>query len=190
MATPLRSRFSTIAGAVALACAMGLSASDANALALGRLSVLSGLGEPLRAEIDIPEINAAEAESLRAAIASPEAYKAAGLEYNPALNGLRLALQKRPDGRTVLRITGDRPVNEPFLDLVLDANWAAGRTVRDYTLLLDPPTREAAPAGDDESLDADFNLEDDDLDDFNMDLGDDLGIDLDDEDSEPKTDGE
>ena len=118
---------------------MGLSASDANALALGRLSVLSGLGEPLRAEIDIPEINAAEAESLRAAIASPEAYKAAGLEYNPALNGLRLALQKRPDGRTVLRITGDRPVNEPFLDLLLDANWAAGRTVLDYTLLLDPP---------------------------------------------------
>ena len=43
MATPLRSRFSTIAGAVALACAMGLSASDANALALGRLSVLSGV---------------------------------------------------------------------------------------------------------------------------------------------------
>ena len=146
MATPLRSRFSTIAGAVALACAMGLSASDANALALGRLSVLSGLGEPLRAEIDIPEINAAEAESLRAAIASPEAYKAAGLEYNPALNGLHLALQKRPDGRTVLRITGDRPVNEPFLDLVLDANWAAGRTVRDYTLLLDPPVTRAPAA--------------------------------------------
>ena len=71
MATPLRSRFSTIAGAVALACAMGLSASGANALALGRLSVQSGLGEPLRAEIDIPEINAAEAESLRAGSASP-----------------------------------------------------------------------------------------------------------------------
>lgn len=146
MATPLRSRFSTIAGAVALACAMGLSASDANALALGRLSVQSALGEPLRAEIDIPEINAAEADSLRAAIASPEAYKAAGLDYNPALNGLRLALQKRPDGRTVLRITGDRPVNEPFLDLVLDANWAAGRTVRDYTLLLDPPVTRAPAA--------------------------------------------
>ena len=146
MATPHRPGFSTIASAVALACAMGLAASDANALALGRLSVQSGLGEPLRAEIDIPEINAAEADSLRATIASPEAYKASGLEYNPALNGLRLSLQKRPDGRSFLRITGDRPVNDPFLDLVLDANWAAGRTVRDYTLLLDPPVTRAPAA--------------------------------------------
>ncbi|HNW85713.1 MAG TPA: DNA-directed RNA polymerase subunit beta [Candidatus Limiplasma sp.] len=43
---------------------------------------------------------------------------------------------------------------------------------------------------DDEALDVDFNLEDDDLDDFNMDLGDDLGIDLDSDAGEPKNDDE
>ena len=37
-----------------------------------------------------------------------------------------------------------------------------------------------------EPLEMDFSLEDDDLDDFNMDLGDDLGIDLDDEESAPQ----
>ena len=146
MSTPYRPRFSTLASAAALVGILGLWSADASALALGRLAVLSGLGEPLRAEIEIPSINAAEADSLRAAIASPEAYKAAGLEYNPALAGLRVALQQRPDGRTFLRVTGDRPVNEPFLDLVLDANWATGRTVRDYTLLLDPPATRRAPA--------------------------------------------
>ena len=146
MSTPSRPRISTLASAAALVGILGLWSADASALALGRLAVLSGLGEPLRAEIEIPSINAAEADSLRAAIASPEAYKAAGLDYNPALAGLRVALQQRPDGRTFLRITGDRPVNEPFLDLVLDANWASGRTVRDYTLLLDPPAARRAPA--------------------------------------------
>ena len=132
--------------AALLALSMGLGAQDAAALALGRLSVQSGLGEPLRAEIDIPEINAAEADSLRATLASPDAYRASGLEYHPALNGVRMSLQKRPDGRSYLRVTSDRPVNDPFLDLVLEANWASGRTVRDYTLLLDPPSQRPAAA--------------------------------------------
>ena len=132
--------------AALLALSLGLGAQDAAALALGRLSVQSGLGEPLRAEIDIPEINAAEADSLRATLASPEAYRASGLEYHPALNGVRMSLQKRPDGRSYLRVTSDRPVNDPFLDLVLEANWASGRTVRDYTLLLDPPSQRPAAA--------------------------------------------
>ena len=130
--------------AALLALSLGLGAQDAAALALGRLSVQSGLGEPLRAEIDIPEINAAEADSLRATLASPDAYRASGLEYHPALNGVRMSLQKRPDGRSYLRVTSDRPVNDPFLDLVLEANWASGRTVRDYTLLLDPPSQRPA----------------------------------------------
>ncbi|MEA5144904.1 MAG: DNA-directed RNA polymerase subunit beta, partial [Candidatus Limiplasma sp.] len=48
-----------------------------------------------------------------------------------------------------------------------------------------------AAATDDESLDMDFSLGDDDLDDFSMDLGDELGIDLDDEDADaPKTEDE
>ena len=132
--------------AALLALSLGLGAQDAAALALGRLSVQSGLGEPLRAEIDIPEINAAEADSLRATLASPEAYRASGLEYHPALNGVRMSLQKRPDGRSYLRVTSDRPVNDPFLDLVLEANWASGRTVRDYTLLLDPPSQRPTAA--------------------------------------------
>ena len=71
--------------AVATAVLLGVSASDASALALGRITVQSALGEPLRAEIDIPEINAEELASLRATIASPEAFRAAGLDYNPAL---------------------------------------------------------------------------------------------------------
>jgi len=132
--------------AALLALSLGLGAQDAAALALGRLSVQSGLGEPLRAEIDIPEINAAEADSLRATLASPDAYRASGLEYHPALSGVRMSLQKRPDGRSYLRVTSERPVNDPFLDLVLEANWASGRTVRDYTLLLDPPSQRPAAA--------------------------------------------
>ena len=124
-----------------------MSASGAFALALGRVTVQSALGEPLRAEIDIPELNADEAATLKTTVASPEAFKAAGLEYNAALSGAQLSLQRRSDGRAFIRLVSDRPVSEPFVDLILEASWATGRVVRDYTMLLDPPSlRTAQPA--------------------------------------------
>jgi pilus assembly protein FimV len=74
----------------------------------------------LRAEIDIPEINAEEAGSLRAAVAQPDAFRAAGLDYNAVLAGAQVSLQRRPDGRAYIRITSDRIVTEPFIDLILE----------------------------------------------------------------------
>jgi pilus assembly protein FimV len=112
---------------------------DAHALALGRISVQSALGEALRAEIDITEINAAEAATLQASIASPETFKAAGVEFMPVLNGIQINLQRRANGQSFLRLTGQSPVTEPFVDLILEANWASGRVARDYTMLFDPP---------------------------------------------------
>ncbi|MET0543718.1 MAG: FimV/HubP family polar landmark protein, partial [Variovorax sp.] len=127
--------------------ALGLVSVDADALALGRLNVQSALGEPLRAEIEVTEITAAEADGLRVRIASPEAFNAAGVPYNAALSDVRLNLQRRSDGRYVVRLTSNRMVSDPFIDLLLEANWNSGRIVRDYTVLLDPPTsrRAAAP---------------------------------------------
>ena len=129
-----------------VAALFGLSGSNASALALGRITVQSALGDPLRAEIDILDINSEEAASLKTSLALPEAFKAAGLEYNPALAGARMSVQRRADGRAFIRVTSDRPVTEPFVDLILEASWSSGRIVRDYTMLLDPPNLRAAPA--------------------------------------------
>jgi pilus assembly protein FimV len=131
--------------AIAAAILLGVSASDASALALGRVTVQSALGEPLRADIEIPEITAEEVASLRASIASPDAFRAAGLDYNPSLSGVTITLQRRADGKHFLRLTSQRPVNDPFMDLILEANWSSGRIVRDYTMLFDPPNLRQAP---------------------------------------------
>ncbi len=123
---------------VALAAAC-LWSSSAWALGLGRLDVQSALGETLRAEIEVTSITAEEASSLRLRVAPPEAYRAAGVDYNAALGSARLEVVRRPDGRSVVRITGDRAVLEPFVDVIIEASWASGRLVREYTLLFDPP---------------------------------------------------
>ncbi|MDP2368302.1 FimV/HubP family polar landmark protein [Rhodoferax sp.] len=133
--------------AAATAAVFGLWATNSIALSLGRITVQSSIGEPLRAEIEIPEINAEEASTLKATVASPEAFRAAGLEYNAAMSSLQVSMQRRPDGRAFIRLSSDRTINEPFVDMIIEASWASGRIVRDYTMLFDPPNlRAAAPA--------------------------------------------
>ena len=130
----------------ALGALLSLVHVDANALALGRITALSSLGEPLVAGIEVPDINAEEATSLKATLASPEAFRAAGMEYNPALANAQITLNKRANGSSYLLVRSDKVVTDPFLNLVVNANWANGRIVRNYTLLLDPPAPKQSEA--------------------------------------------
>ena len=113
-------------------------ASLANAAGLGRLTVLSPLGQPLLAEIEIVSVQPGEEDGLTARLASPEAFETAGIDINPALNSLRINLERR-DKKPFLRVTTAQPVNEPFLDILIELAWSSGKLVREYTFLLDPP---------------------------------------------------
>ncbi len=128
------------------AAALCFTAPAAWSLGLGRLSVQSSLGETMLAEIEVTSLSAEEQSNLRIRIAPPEAYRAAGVDYNPVLTGARASLQRRPDGRTFIRVTSDRGVQEPFVDVILEISWATGRLVREYTLLFDPPAAVRAQA--------------------------------------------
>lgn len=140
-------RWQKTAMAAATAAVFGLWAANTMALSLGRIIVQSSIGEPLRAEIEIPDINAEEASTLKATVASPEAFRAAGLEYNAAMSSLQVSMQRRPDGRAFIRLSSDRTINEPFVDMIIEASWASGRIVRDYTMLFDPPNLRATGPG-------------------------------------------
>ena len=136
-----RFAFTTVAAA-----ALWLTVPDVWALGLGRLAVQSALGETLKAEIDVTSMTAEEASNLRIRVAPPEAYRSAGVEYNPVLPGTTATLERRPDGRPYLRLASDRAVQEPFVDVILEMSWSTGRLVREYTLLCDPPTVRAQAA--------------------------------------------
>lgn len=109
----------------------------ANAAATSRITVLSTLGQPLRAELDIA-VSREELVSLAARMGPAEAFRWAGAEYAPVLSAVRFTLDKHPDGKPYFRIETDQAVNDPFLDLLVELNWSSGRLVRKYTLLLDP----------------------------------------------------
>ncbi|OJX04693.1 MAG: hypothetical protein BGO72_13015 [Burkholderiales bacterium 70-64] len=117
----------------------GTAPTLAEAAGLGRLTVQSALGQPLRAEVEVTALGREEAGSLSARLASPDAFRQAGLEFNSALTSLRFAVDRRTNGAAVVRITSSQPINEPFVDLLVELNWASGKFVREYTFLLDPP---------------------------------------------------
>lgn len=110
----------------------------AHAAGLGKIVVLSALGQPLRAEIEVTATRE-ELADMSAKLASPDTFKQAGLDYATTLLGIQFSLDKRSSGKPVIKLSSDRPINDPFVDLLLELNWATGRLVREYTFLLDPP---------------------------------------------------
>lgn len=124
--------------AVASCLALSGVAYDAAAAGLGKIAVFSSLGQPLRAEIELTA-SREELADMRAQLASADSFKQAGIDLAPALQVIRFAVDKRPNGQAVIRLTSERPINDPFVDLLLELNWATGRLVREYTFLLDPP---------------------------------------------------
>lgn len=125
--------------AAAVVAALSWAGPGAQAATLGAATVQSALGEPLRAEIQIPQLSSEEASTFSARMAPPEAFAGAGIQYNTHLAGARVSLERRAGGQAYLRITTDQPINDPVLGIVIQADWASGQITRDYTMLLDPP---------------------------------------------------
>ena len=121
---------------IAITLAFALPAA-VQAAALGKLTVLSALGQPLRAEIALSSVSKDEEGALVAKLASAEAFKKANIDFNPLLSSLQFSVEQR-QGRQFVRITSSQAINEPFVDLLLELNGGGGKQVREYTFLLDP----------------------------------------------------
>jgi pilus assembly protein FimV len=139
-------RFALTHVATATALTLGVLSTPAWAVGLGKLSVQSALGETLKAEIEVTSLSAEEAGTLKVRVAPADSYRASGIDYNPILTSTQVQVVQS-GGRTLLRVSSDRAVQEPFVDVILEVSWASGRLVREYTLLFDPPTSkpQAAP---------------------------------------------
>ena len=109
------------------------------ALGLGKLTVQSGLGQPLSARIELTAAQKEELDSLAARVAEPSVYRENNVHYSPAVSRARVAVEQGANNTAYLRISTPQAVNDPYLDLIVEVNWATGRVVRNYTFLLDPP---------------------------------------------------
>lgn len=126
-----------LAARIGLAAVLSTTAA-LQAAELGRFTVFSRLGQPLSAEIEIRALQPGEEKSLAARLASPAAFRRAGIPFDRALADLRVFVDRRGT-RPVLRLRTTRPVSEPFLHALIVLQSSAGSSTRSYTVLLDPP---------------------------------------------------
>jgi pilus assembly protein FimV len=124
-----------------LALALALGSSPAWSLGLGQIEVKSALNQPLSAEIPVLSTQSGEADALVVRLAPPEALTRVGL---PAPSGvaanLQFTVETNSRGQTVIRVTTPGKVSDPFVTFLIEVDWGQGKILREYTLLLDPPT--------------------------------------------------
>jgi pilus assembly protein FimV len=116
-----------------------LSPSLSWALGLGEIHLNSSLNEPMNAEIDLIAASPDELGALRATLAAKDAFTRYGIERPPFLSTLTFKVGKSKDGRDVLLVRSSDSIPEPFVTFLVEVNWARGRLMREYTVLLDPP---------------------------------------------------
>lgn len=113
--------------------------------------MLSALGEPFRAEIDLLSYQDEPGAPLPR-LSSPDLYRLVNFRYDAALTGAKLQLRRHANGRNFVEIAGERPLNEPVLYLLVELEHNATRIIRGYTVLLDPRGYGAPPASPSEFL--------------------------------------
>jgi pilus assembly protein FimV len=123
---------------ISLAVCLALMPFATSAAGLGKMTVMSGLGEPLSAEIEI-SASKDELSALSARIAPAETYTDQGIERGSSLGAIKVEVASKPNGSPVLKLSTSLPVNDPFLDMLIQVDWPTGRLLREYTALLDPP---------------------------------------------------
>jgi pilus assembly protein FimV len=110
-----------------------------HALGLGDVRLNSPLNAPLDAEIELVNATAEDLATLEANLASKDTFARYGLDWPPFMSSITVTRDRAANGAQVLRIRSAETVTEPFLTLLIEATWARGRLVREYTVLLDPP---------------------------------------------------
>lgn len=120
-----------------------MAPAAALALGLGEVKLHSALNEKLNADIELLSVEPGDLEELEVSLASAETFAKLGLSRPAVLMFVKFEVKQGADGKSYINATSKDAIREPFLDFLVEAKWPAGRVLREYTLLLDPPTRHA-----------------------------------------------
>ncbi len=123
-----------------LVAVLSALSGTAAALGLGDITLNSGLNQRLDAEIEVVAALPGDLNALEATLASRELFAQYGIDYPQFLGGLTFEATRTANGEDVLRVRSEDPITEPFVTFLVEANWPRGRLLREYTVLLDPPT--------------------------------------------------
>ena len=109
------------------------------ALGLGEMQLESYLNEPLRASVDLLNMEGLHEDEVRVRLATSEDFEKLGLDRAYFLTNITFEVVSDGRGGAKILLRSEEPVLEPYLDFIVEARWPSGRLLRNYTVLIDPP---------------------------------------------------
>ncbi|SDS39960.1 pilus assembly protein FimV [Halopseudomonas litoralis] len=129
---------------VGVASLAALYAGSSYALGLGEVQLDSALNQPLNAVIELHGAEGLTPADIRVSLADAAAFSRVGIERPYFLTELRFT-PVLVNQRLAVRVESNRPVNEPYLNFLVQLHRPGGLLLREYTVLLDPPLYQPAP---------------------------------------------
>ncbi len=115
-----------------------LLAGQASALGVGDITLHSALNQPLDADIELLDVGDLGADEIEVRLAGADVFAAAGVERLQFLNELRFSPVLQGRGGNRIHVSSSRPVQEPYLNFLVEVARPNGRIVREFTVQLDP----------------------------------------------------
>ena len=113
--------------------------NQAIGLGLGEIEVKSALNQPFDAVIQLNDTNGLTEEEIIVDLASKKDFERIGIDRFFFLLDLKFGIYIESDNSGVIHITTKEPIDEPYLDFIVETQWPTGRLLREYTVLIDPP---------------------------------------------------
>ena len=129
--------------AMAALCLFATS-SNLYALGLGEIEVQSSLNQPMKAVIGLTSAAGTDFSKVKVAVASREAHQRLGINKAKVLANFTFSIDSSSP-QPVIRVASHDAIRDPFLTFLLEIEWANGRLLREYTVLIDPPVLMPAP---------------------------------------------
>ncbi|MDG4868169.1 hypothetical protein P8631_09185 [Guyparkeria sp. 1SP6A2] len=109
------------------------------AATLGEARVESNLTEPLQVVVPLARTANESLDELSVQLAPASFYREAGVPLESLSGNLTFAIKSDRNGDYVL-IGSKRPIRDPILSVLLQVSSPEGRMIREFNLLLDPPS--------------------------------------------------
>ena len=110
-------------------------------LNLGEIHSSSFLNQPFKGVIPFLFTSYEDSKNLKVRLAPETIFNEIGAEKHPILNNLNFQITQQ-NNKPVILISSDQPIQFPFLNFVLEIAGPEGSVYQDYTVLLDPASKQ------------------------------------------------
>ena len=135
-------RFTSVLRALSLSLAIAIP-TWAGAVTLGPINVLSNLGEPLKAVIEVLDLQGEQ--NLTVALAPADEFSKAGNTRSILMQSLKLGIVQQ-GRRSVITLTTDKPLDQPIYGLLLEFTANGETSIAEFAVLPEEAVKVAEPA--------------------------------------------